>query len=391
MADDSDLARLLPDPPPPRPAARDAAIAAAMRHFDGIPDPAPAIVPDRRPARWISGKQIGAFATIVFVAGISLSIALNRPGGLQPGKVEAPPPVTVPKSAPAPVSAPKVDQPGTSAPPASDNAVAKNSTPVAKPGPAAPKPLAPAAPVAVANGADGRASGNLERWSAASAPERPPPPPAPMAPPMAWAAPNGPPPAAADQGAIVITANRARSRIAESASPVSVVSKRTNEESGGSDIVVTAQKAGRANPYAARGDWNACTVIDPEQSLRGCTSVIGIGAKGPAGEAATHLSDGLALAWRGEWDDAIAAFDQAIALKPKFAFAYLNRGLAYQREGDAARAAADLDLAIKYAPYAARGFYNRGVLRREQGNQRGANADASRAVALDSSYPDPAE
>lgn len=183
-----------------------------------------------------------------------------------------------------------------------------------------------------------------------------------------------------------------------SASPVTVVSTeayragkagKADKEDGGSDIVVTGSVV-RANPYAARGDWNACTVIDPERSLRGCRSVIGVGAKGPAGEAATHLSDGLALAWRGEWDDAIAAFDQAIALKPKFAFAYLNRGLAHQREGDAARAAADLDLAIKYAPYAARGYYNRGVLRREQDDRRGADADASRAVELDSDYPDPA-
>jgi tetratricopeptide (TPR) repeat protein len=207
---------------------------------------------------------------------------------------------------------------------------------------------------------------------------------------MARVAPSEPPPAAADQGSIVVTANRARSRIAESASPVSVVSKRGDEDSGGGDVVVTGQRAGSVNLYAARGDWNACTVIDPEQSLRGCRSVLGTGAKGPAGEAGARLSDGLALAWRGEWDKAIAAFDQAIALKPKFAFAYLNRGLAYQREGDAARAAADLDLAIKYAPYAARGYYNRSVLRREQDNQRGANADASRAVDLDSDYPDPA-
>jgi tetratricopeptide (TPR) repeat protein len=175
-----------------------------------------------------------------------------------------------------------------------------------------------------------------------------------------------------------------------SASPVTVVSRKADEESGGSDIVVTGSLV-RANPYAARGDWNKCTVIDPERSLRGCRSALGIGAKGPAGEAATRLSDGLALAWRGDLDGAIAAFDQAIALKPKFAFAYLNRGLAYQRNGDAARAAADLDLAIKYAPYAARGYYNRSVLRREQGNQRGANADASRAVELDSDYPDPAQ
>lgn len=388
MADDSDLARLLPDPPPLRPAARDAAIAAAMRRFDGVPDPAPAAAPDRRPVRWVSGKQIGAFATIVLVAGISLSIALNRPGGLQPGKVEQPPPVAAPRPAPAPNSA---SAPSRSAPAASDNAAATGPAPAAKPGQVTPGPVASVVPDTSINRADAR--GSTDQAPSASpppAPPSPPPPAAPAAESRARTAPAEPPPAAADQGSIAVTAQRAQPKMSYSASPVTVVSRKADEESGGSDIVVTGSLV-RANPYAVRGDWNACTVIDPEQSLRGCRSVLGIGAKGPAGEAATRLSDGLALAWRGEWDDAIAAFDQAIALKPKFAFAYLNRGLAYQRNGDAARAAADLDLAIKYAPYRARGYYNRSVLRREQGNQRGANADASRAVELDSDYPDPAQ
>ncbi len=377
MADDGDLARLLPDLPPPRPAARDAAIAAAMRRFDGVRDPAPAAAPGRPTTRRVSGKQIGAFATIVLVAGISLSIALNRPGGLQPGKVE-PPADTASRSVPAP------NRPGTPKPEATPAAEAP--TLVAKPVPPIQKPVAPAAPVTLVNGADRRASED----QAPSAPPPPPPPPAPMAPPMARTAPSEPPSAAADQGAIVVTGNRVRSRIVESASPVSVVSGKADEDSGGGDVVVTGARRGRANPYAARGDWNACTVIDPGQSLRGCKALIGIGAKGPAGEAAARLSDGLTLAWRGDLDGAIAAFDRAIALKPKFAFAYLNRGLAYQRQGEAARAAAEFDLAIKYAPYAARGYYNRGVLRRELGNRRGAAADANRAVELDPDYPDPA-
>jgi tetratricopeptide (TPR) repeat protein len=206
---------------------------------------------------------------------------------------------------------------------------------------------------------------------------------------MAWAVPREPARAASTQGSIVVAANRVRSKTTESASPVAMVSRKADDEDGGPDDVVVTGARRRPNAYAARGDWNACTVIDPDESLRGCKALIGIGAKGPAGEAAKHLSNGLALAWHGDLDGAIAAFDQAIALKPKFAFAYLNRGLAYQRQGEIARAAADLDLAIKYAPSAARGYYNRGVLRREQGNRRGADADASRAVQLDPDYPDP--
>jgi tetratricopeptide (TPR) repeat protein len=207
---------------------------------------------------------------------------------------------------------------------------------------------------------------------------------------MARAVPREPPPAASTQGSIVVTGNRAQSKTAESASPITVVSREADDEDGGAnDLVVTGARVRRPNAYAARGDWNACTVIDPQESLRGCKSLIGIGAKGPAGEAGARLSDGLELAWRGDLDGAIAAFDQAIALKPKFAFAYLNRGLAYQRQGETARAAADLDLAVKYAPYTARVYYNRSVLKREQGDRRGAAADANRAAELDPSYPDP--
>ncbi|WP_066825703.1 tetratricopeptide repeat protein [Sphingomonas mali] len=379
MADDSDLARLLPDSPPPRPAARDAAIAAAMRRFDGVPDPAPAVAPDRRPARWVSGKQIGAFASIILVAGISLSIALNRPDGLQPGRVATPPADTAPRSAPA------LDRPGAPKPPATS--AAEGPTPAAKLEPPIQKPVAPAVPVTLASGADRRAA--EDQAPAASPPPPPPPaPPAAMAPPLARFAPQSAAPPAADESPIV-AGRRAQSKITESASPTAVASRTADEGSDSNQIVVTGARARRPNAYAARGDWNACTVIDPQESLRGCKGLIGIGAKGPAGEAAGRLSDGLALAWRGDLDGAIAAFDQAIALKPKFAFAYLNRGLAYQREGNAARAAADLDLAIKYAPYAARGYYNRSVLRREQGNRRGADADANRAVQLDPDYPDP--
>jgi Tfp pilus assembly protein PilF len=382
MADDSDLARLLPDSPPPRPAARDAAIAAAMRRFDGVSDPTPAAAPARRPTRWVSGKQIGAFASIILVAGISLSIALNRPGGLQPGKVEQPPADIAPRSAPAP------DRPGVSKPPATS--AAKESTPAVKPEPPIQKPTAPAAPVTLAGGADRRASEDLARSASPPPPPSPAPPAAMAPPPMQFAPRSAAPPPPADESPVAAAGRVAQPKAIESASPVSMASKKADEDEGPRDVVVTGARR-RPNAYAARGDWNACTVIDPEESLRGCKSVLGIGAKGPAGEAAARLANGLALAWRGDLDGAIAAFDQAIALKPRFAFAYLNRGLAYQRQGEPARAAADLDLAIKYAPYAARGYYNRSVLRREQGNRRGADADANRAVQLDLDYPDPAQ
>ena len=41
MAVEKDQSAWLPEPPPPRPARRDAAIDAALRRFDGIDEPAP--------------------------------------------------------------------------------------------------------------------------------------------------------------------------------------------------------------------------------------------------------------------------------------------------------------------------------------------------------------
>jgi tetratricopeptide (TPR) repeat protein len=150
-------------------------------------------------------------------------------------------------------------------------------------------------------------------------------------------------------------------------------------------IVVTAfARRGRAVPD--RGDWNACTIDDPKRSLAACKSLVNPGAKGIKGQAAAHLADGLSLAWRGNMDRAIAAFDQAIMIAPKSSLAYLNRGLAYQRQGDADRALADLDRAVRLAPSSARGYYNRGLLLRERGDARRANADQMRAVDLDADY-----
>jgi len=100
-------------------------------------------------------------------------------------------------------------------------------------------------------------------------------------------------------------------------------------------VVTSAKRRGRAVPD--RGDWNACTIKDPKRSLAACRYLIDPGAKGIKGQAAAHLADGLSLAWQGNMDRAIAAFDRAIAVAPKSSLAYLNRGLAYQRQGDTDR------------------------------------------------------
>lgn len=151
------------------------------------------------------------------------------------------------------------------------------------------------------------------------------------------------------------------------------------------DVVVTAMKR-RSRAVPERGDWNACTIDDPKRSLAACKSLVNPAAKGVKGQADSYLADGLSLAWQGNVDRAITAFDRAIMINPKSSLAYLNRGLAWRRKGEGERALADLDRAVKLAPNMARSYYSRSLVQRDRGNNRRAKADQSRAMDLDPEY-----
>jgi tetratricopeptide (TPR) repeat protein len=70
-------------------------------------------------------------------------------------------------------------------------------------------------------------------------------------------------------------------------------------------------------------------------------------AVGPARE---HLANGKqALQW-GRYDEALAAFDEALKHDPKLAEAYFYRGAAYEKKGDAIRSVRDQDRAVRLDP-----------------------------------------
>jgi len=213
----------------------------------------------------------------------------------------------------------------------------------------------------------------LNRAALADAAPAPPP-----APPAAVA-----PPPSAYARSPAVAGRVAEDTIADSAGIV--VTGARARKSSTENLVVTAQRRSAAKP-AGRGDWNACTVNDPNQRLGACRTLVDPAASGPNGRAAAHIADGLSLAWQGNFDGAIAAFDQAISVSPRHAFAYLNRGLAFAHKGELKRAIADLDQAVRYAPNAARNYYNRSLLWRQRGDAGRAEADEARAVDLDQRY-----
>jgi lipoprotein NlpI len=88
--------------------------------------------------------------------------------------------------------------------------------------------------------------------------------------------------------------------------------------------------------------------------------------------------------WRdkGEYDRAIADYNDAIRLDPQFVQAYVNRGRTWSNKADYDRALADYNEAIRLSPQDARAYLNRGVTRFAQGQFESAQADVSAAVRL---------
>jgi tetratricopeptide (TPR) repeat protein len=85
----------------------------------------------------------------------------------------------------------------------------------------------------------------------------------------------------------------------------------------------------------------ATTGVSPEQKLASCTAVIAAGLERPQNLAITFNNRGNAYLNKRDLDRAIADFDEAIRLDPKYDRTYGNRAAAYRAQGKTAEAAAD--------------------------------------------------
>jgi len=99
--------------------------------------------------------------------------------------------------------------------------------------------------------------------------------------------------------------------------------------------------------------------------------------------ASGWVNSGLAKYEKGDLDGAIADFNRAIGIDPKYAPAYNNRGAAKLIKGDLDGAIADFNRAIGINPKNALAYYNRGVGKGNKGDLEGAVADYNRAIEID--------
>ncbi|MGV7214069.1 caspase family protein [Bradyrhizobium sp. UFLA05-112] len=104
---------------------------------------------------------------------------------------------------------------------------------------------------------------------------------------------------------------------------------------------------------------------------------------------AVHNLRGSAYFDKGEYDIAIADFDDALKLGPPSGIIFHNRGNAYQGRKDYAKAIADFDAAIKADPKSAFSYQNRGACKEALGDLDAALADINQAIRIDPSLSQP--
>ncbi len=115
-------------------------------------------------------------------------------------------------------------------------------------------------------------------------------------------------------------------------------------------------------------------VIASKSELDGATCVEALMAS-----AKTHIE-------KGNYDQAIAHFDEAIRLDPKVAVPFYGRGLAYDHQGQHDRAIADFDEAIRLDAKDADFFVARGKAYISKGQDVRAIADYDEAIRLNPNF-----
>jgi tetratricopeptide (TPR) repeat protein len=104
-------------------------------------------------------------------------------------------------------------------------------------------------------------------------------------------------------------------------------------------------------PASSTEAWRACHSSDAENRLKGCTTIInakGFGSTSRLGEAL----DGRCWSYdvKGQFSLAVEDCKASIALRPKYSYAYNNLGIAYLGLGEYQNALAALDSAVKLKP-----------------------------------------
>jgi len=99
-----------------------------------------------------------------------------------------------------------------------------------------------------------------------------------------------------------------------------------------------------------------------------------------------YYNYGVVLKAMKLFDEAILNYQNAIALKPNYAEAFVNIGSIHIERGDYERALEQYDQAVRHNPMLAEAYYNRGVVLQELRRHDEALADYDRTLGLKPNY-----
>ncbi len=105
--------------------------------------------------------------------------------------------------------------------------------------------------------------------------------------------------------------------------------------------------------------------------------------------ASDYIKRGRFYLFKGEYDHAIANFDQALQLDPQSEPAYFSRGRANKLDGNYEQAFRDYTHTIQINPKAVAAYVNRGQIYNLEGDHDRAIADFNQAIQLDAGRPIP--
>ena len=134
-----------------------------------------------------------------------------------------------------------------------------------------------------------------------------------------------------------------------------------------------------------KSDAELCASITgkPDAAIQNCTRAIESGRF--SGEMLGRLHHYRAIEWaaKNDYDRAIADYDIALKITPKFVDALYNRGSAWAHKGESDRAIADYDAAIALNPTDAAMLAARAVEWISKGDYARAVTDYDAAIGLD--------
>ncbi|MEE8350834.1 MAG: tetratricopeptide repeat protein [Rhodospirillales bacterium] len=139
----------------------------------------------------------------------------------------------------------------------------------------------------------------------------------------------------------------------------------------------------------AQADFNQevrrCNLVGAHPDIRiiSCTRNIRSGRFTGRNLAVAFTNRAFAYKRKGQWDKAIADYDEAIRLVPDLFFAFNNRGNAYYFKGQLDKAIENYDKALHLQPDFAEALNNRGNVYRKKGQLDKAIENYDKAIELE--------